>query len=108
MHVLCCLAALVSTALHVYSLLQEVEMSEGAVLAVLPFADSDRGFSFKWFKGGKKLMSRSDNKLTVENVSDKHCKGFYTCEVYKNEQPCFKVHHCLRINSRFLLYFSIF
>ncbi len=74
-------------------------MNEDAVLEVLPFAASHESFSYMWFNGGKKLMSQSDNKLTVEKVSDKHCKGFYTCEVFKNKQPCFKVHHCLRINS---------
>ncbi len=74
-------------------------MNEDADLEVLPFADSDRGFSFKWTKGGKKKCLSDESELTLENVSDKHCKGFYTCEVFKNKQPCFKVHHCLRINS---------
>ncbi|XP_064401366.1 uncharacterized protein LOC135347339 isoform X3 [Halichondria panicea] len=77
---------------------QEVKLDEKAVLEALPFADPD-DLSFKWTRKGKKVGGGSDNELTVDKVTRDHCDGFYTCEVSKNKQLCFKVYHCLRISE---------
>ncbi|XP_064385940.1 uncharacterized protein LOC135334611 isoform X5 [Halichondria panicea] len=77
---------------------KEVKLDEKAVLEALRFADPD-DLSFKWTRKGRKVASGSDNELTVNKVTRDHCDGFYTCEVSKNKQLCFKVHHCLRCIS---------
>ena len=46
------------------------------------------------------MAGGSDSELTVDKVSRDHCDGFYTCEVSKNKQLCFKVHHCLKSISK--------
>ncbi|XP_064387210.1 uncharacterized protein LOC135335600 isoform X3 [Halichondria panicea] len=74
---------------------KEVKLNEAAVLKALPFADPD-DLSFKWTRKGNKVAGGSDNELTVDEVTRDHCDGFYTCEVSKNKQLCFKVHHCLK------------
>ncbi len=81
--------------------MQEVELDKEAVLEALPFADPD-DLSFKWTRKGKKVACGSENELTVDKVSRDHCDGFYTCEVSKNKQLCFKVHHCLRSISKYI------
>ena len=78
--------------------MQEVKLNEAPVLRALPFADP-HDLSFKWTRKGRKVAGGSDNELTVDKVTRDHCDGFYTCEVSKNKQLCFKVHHCLRISK---------
>ncbi len=48
------------------------------------------------------MAGGSDSELTVDKVSRDHCDGFYTCEI-SNKQLCFKVHHCLKSISKFIL-----
>ncbi|XP_064387204.1 uncharacterized protein LOC135335598 isoform X4 [Halichondria panicea] len=74
---------------------KEVKLNEEAVLVALPFADPD-DLSFKWTRKGNKVAGGSDNELTVDKVTRDNCDGFYTCEVSKNKELCFKVHHCLK------------
>ncbi len=79
---------------------QEVKLNEEAVLDALPFTNPGvTSLSFEWIKNSKMVGDKS--VLTVDKVTRDHCDGFYTCEVSKNKQLCFKVHHCLRSISKY-------
>ena len=80
--------------------LQEVTVGEDAILEALPFADPDPTLSFKWIKPGRKTLKCKENELTVEKVTQAHCKGFYTCEISKSGKPYFSVYYCLRVTSK--------
>ncbi len=77
---------------------QEVKLNEEAALDALPFTNPGVTSSFKWTKNSKMVGDKS--VLTVDKVTRDHCNGFYTCEVSKNKQLSFKVHHCLRFISK--------
>ena len=82
-------------------------MNEKAVLDALPFANPGvTSLSFEWTKNSKMVGDKS--VLTVDKVTRDHCDGFYTCEVSKNKQLCFKVHHCLRCISKLLMLKYVF
>ena len=54
----------------------------------------DRNLSFKWSKSG--YDEGTENELKLECVTSDDCKGYYTCEILKDDKPFFSVYHCLR------------
>ena len=66
-------------------------------LEALPFADEDPSFTFKWIK--RRSLNCDQNELTLEKVTQRHCEGYFTCEVFKDGKPHFSVVHCLRVES---------
>ncbi len=80
-------------------------MNEEVVLDALPFTNPGvTSLSFKWTKNSKMVADKS--VLIVDKVTRDHCDGFYTCEVSKNKQLCFKVYHCLRSISKYIVLLS--
>ena len=72
-------------------------------LVALPFADEDRSISFRWTKPGRRTIIGNQNELTVEKVTQAHCKGFYVCDVLKDNKPYFRVYYCLKATSKLIL-----
>ena len=62
----------------------------------------ERGLSFKWSKYG--YDEGTENELKLECVTSDDCKGYYTCEILKDDKPFFSVYHCLRTTGRFKLH----
>ena len=60
-------------------------------LKALPYVKRDLGLSFEWSRDGG-----SCNELRLEKVTPDHCTGYYTCEITKNGEYLFSVHHCLK------------
>ena len=64
-------------------------------LKALPYVKGDPGVSFKWSRDGG-----SCNELRLEKVMAEHCTGYYSCEIIKNGEHLFSLHHCLRSISK--------
>ena len=71
-------------------LLQDIKYGVKVCLKALPFVNGDPGVSFKWSRDGG-----SCNELRLEKVMTEHCTGYYSCEIIKNGEHLFSVHHCL-------------
>ena len=84
----------VSSTKFIYStitLLQETKHAANVCLKALPYVKGDPGVSFKWSRDGG-----SCNELRLQKVMTEHCTGYYSCEIIKNGEHLFSVHHCLR------------
>ena len=64
-------------------------------LKALPYVKGYPGVSFKWSRDGA-----SCNELRLEKVMTEHCTGYYSCEIIKNGEHLFSVHHCLKARSK--------
>ena len=76
--------------------IQEVKHGVNVCLKALPYVKGDPGVSFKWSRDGG-----SCNELRLEKVTTEHCTGYYSCEIIKNGEHLFSVHHCLKSISKF-------
>ena len=76
------------------TLFQEVKYGVKVCLKALPYVKGDPGVSFKWSRDGG-----SCNELRLEKVTTEHCTGYYSCEIIKNGEHLFSVHHCLRATA---------
>ena len=65
-------------------------------IKVLPFADPDPTLTYKWMHPGRTALKCKESELTVEKVSHRNCKDFYTCEISKDGKPYLSVYYCLR------------
>ena len=91
----------VSSTKFIYSiitLLQETKHDANVCLKALPYVKGDPGVSFKWSRDGG-----SCNELRLEKVTTEHCTGYYSCEIIKNGEHLFSVHHFLKITSKLVL-----
>ena len=52
------------------------------------------GVSFEWSRDGGTC-----NELRLDKVTAEHCTGYYTCEIAKNGEYLFSVHHCLKVGK---------
>ena len=65
-------------------------------------AREEDSFSFKWSK-----HPGSSNELHLKEVMADHCTGgYYTCEIGKNGEHLFSVHHCLKAIGK--IFFFLF
>ena len=80
--------------------MQEVKSTGCRVrVKALPFSTiPDKSLSFKWSKCG--LDEGTENELKLESVTPDDCKGYYTCEILKDDKPFFNVYHCLRTTGK--------
>ena len=75
--------------------IQEVKHGVNVCLKALPYVKGDPGVSFKWSRDGG-----SCNELRLEKMTTEHCTGYYSCEIIKNGEHLFSVHHCLKATSK--------
>ena len=91
----CDLIKNVSISAHIMVSIQEVKHGVNVCLKALPYVKGDPGVSFKWSRD-----RGSCNELRLEKVMTEHFTGYYSCEIIKNGEHLFSVHHCLKSISK--------